>query len=148
LILLASLTSKFRGIFWIATCNFVIPVFLSLVTAIFHLVIKEKLLTILYIDLANGYISIIAVVFATLWASRNAWYREHIHTSNGTDVISTFRARRGSLREFNCSNDLKWGGSRSDDNKPSPVLPLTSTQVNTQSGDGDDPATFSAKEES
>ena len=87
----ASLTRKFRGLFWIALSNFIIPLLLSLTSAIIYLVNKEKIIIILQINLANNYVSIIAVVFATLWASGSSWYKENI--PDGTDVLSTFRIR-------------------------------------------------------
>jgi len=88
----ASLTKKFRGIFWIATSNFVIPVFFTLTQAILYLVSKNNSILTLQIQVTSSYVSIYSVVFATIWVSGNSWYKENI--PNGTDVLSTFRARR------------------------------------------------------
>jgi len=123
----SSITKKFRGIFWIAVSNFIIPAIFSLTQAILYLVNKENSLLILQINLTNNYISIIAIVFATLWVSGNSWYRENI--PNGTDVLSTFRARRiteGESRQPPVSNRRDVGFNSTKPNSDStPIAQVT-----------------------
>lgn len=85
-----TLASKLRALFWISVSNFVIPVFFALPQAILAVITPQQYVKIAYVNIVRVYVSIIAVVFATLWASGNTWYSENI--PDGTNLLSTFRA--------------------------------------------------------
>ncbi|KAG6834411.1 hypothetical protein H0H93_009784 [Arthromyces matolae] len=87
-----SLLARLRGIFVIALANFVFPLFMNVTQLV--LIVRDK-------DYARGtevlfanlYISIVGVLFATVWASGRAW--GHSSTSESSD-ISSFHASIGS----------------------------------------------------
>ncbi|KAG6816332.1 hypothetical protein H0H93_008184 [Arthromyces matolae] len=67
-----SLLAKLRGIFIIALANFVFPLFLNITQLIFIFQDRDYARG-TEILLANLYISIFGVLFATVWASARAW---------------------------------------------------------------------------
>ncbi|GJE97668.1 hypothetical protein PsYK624_138890 [Phanerochaete sordida] len=76
-----SLTSKLRALFWIAVGNFVLPVMMNVATIIDVFVDTHYILRISNLLLTNYYVSIIGVVFATVWTSGMATKQHEPHTA-------------------------------------------------------------------
>lgn len=62
-----------KTLFWISTTNFVFPFILSLTQLIIYLVKPDEYLTALYVEAVNYHLTVIGVVFATVWAAEVRW---------------------------------------------------------------------------
>ncbi|KAG6909196.1 hypothetical protein DXG01_001710 [Tephrocybe rancida] len=71
-----SLLARLRGIFAIALANFVFPLFMN-VTQLILIVRDTNYARGAEVLMANMYVSIFGVLFATVWASGNAWGRNN-----------------------------------------------------------------------
>lgn len=69
-----SVLERLRGLFAIALANFVFPLFMN-VTQLILIVRDTNYARGAEVLMANMYISIFGVLFATVWASGNAWGR-------------------------------------------------------------------------
>jgi len=81
-----TLLARIRSIFVIALGNFVFPLFMN-VTQLILITRDTNYARGAEVLMANMYVSIFGVLFATVWASGQAWGRE-----NGRSDVSTFRA--------------------------------------------------------
>lgn len=71
-IILGSLSKTIRTLFWISVSNFVFPVMLSIVQIVIYMTSANYLLA-LYVEEVNFYLTIIGVIFATVWSTSTAW---------------------------------------------------------------------------
>jgi len=71
-----SFSSKLLSLMWIATFNFVFPVLFNLTQLIVGYGASDYTIS-TYVDQANFQITIIGVVFATVWVSYTKWADEH-----------------------------------------------------------------------
>ncbi|KAG6887516.1 hypothetical protein C0995_014712, partial [Termitomyces sp. Mi166 len=71
-----SLLARLRGIFAIALANFVFPLFMN-VTQLILIIRDTNYARGAEVLMANMYVSIFGVLFATVWASGNAWGRNN-----------------------------------------------------------------------
>jgi len=97
---------QLQAIFYIAVSNFVLPCFMNLVQLIIVFIgptrgdsMMEWFLTCTYIMMANNYLTIIGVVFATIWSSGNQWaakngYASKSDPSSGSGTIPQRSAPR------------------------------------------------------
>ncbi|PFH53348.1 hypothetical protein AMATHDRAFT_137971 [Amanita thiersii Skay4041] len=79
----SSHASKITTLFWIALSNFVFPVILSLIQLIYAFQ-GAQFLPGTYVQLVNGYVEIIGVLLATVWAAGTRWTLDR----NPTEQIS------------------------------------------------------------
>jgi hypothetical protein len=92
-----SLMSRLRGLFVIALGNFVFPIILNF-AQIFFISTDRSFLHGTYILLTNNFVSIIGVVFATVWTSGRSWNSTSVTTGstwNQESVNSVFTGSNG-----------------------------------------------------
>ncbi|TCD68956.1 hypothetical protein EIP91_009346 [Steccherinum ochraceum] len=90
----ASFSKKIATLFWISATNFVFPVVLSVAQLVALLVIPSRYDIALYINEVNIHISIIAVVFATVWVFEGRWAETHGLVVTTVPAASQFSAMR------------------------------------------------------
>ncbi|KAJ7593784.1 hypothetical protein C8J56DRAFT_884557 [Mycena floridula] len=119
----ASYTSQIKALFWIAVSNFVFPVMLSIAT----LVCNYQNTNVLYgaaIYVTNGYVAIIGVLLATVWAAGTHWSEDSSTATGNSRSLASIRfksaqeatnATTGSASRFSSAGqDLNYGrGGRS-----------------------------------
>jgi hypothetical protein len=88
-----SLLARLRGIFAIALANFVFPLFMN-VTQLVLITRDRSYARGAEVLMANMYVSIIGVLFATVWASGNAWGRNR-RPSDQSALQTTFSESPG-----------------------------------------------------
>ncbi|GJE97670.1 hypothetical protein PsYK624_138910 [Phanerochaete sordida] len=69
----SSLTSRLKTLFWIAIGNFIFPILFNIATIVDVFVDPQYVLRIPNLLLANYYLSIIGVVFATVWCTSSGY---------------------------------------------------------------------------
>ncbi|TCD65456.1 hypothetical protein EIP91_002670 [Steccherinum ochraceum] len=85
-----SFSRKIVTLFWISVTNFVFPVILSITQLVVYMVIPTRFDIVLYIQEVNYHITIIAVVFATVWVFEGRWAQQHgIAISNASEESSS-----------------------------------------------------------
>lgn len=92
-----SIMSRLRGLFVIALGNFVFPIILNLMQ-IFFISTDRSFLHGTYVLLTNNFVSIIGVVFATVWTSSQSWNSTSVTTGstwNQESVNSVFAGSNG-----------------------------------------------------
>lgn len=90
----ASFSKKIATLFWISATNFVFPVILSVAQLVALLVIPSRYDIALCINEVNIHISIIAVVFATVWVFEGRWAETHGLVVTTVPAASQFSAMR------------------------------------------------------
>ncbi|KAG6856472.1 hypothetical protein H0H87_004051 [Tephrocybe sp. NHM501043] len=88
-----SLLSRIRGVFAIALANFVFPLFMN-VTQLILIINDTNYARGAQTLMANMYVSIFGILFATVWASGNAWGRNS-KRSDQSAFETTFSANPG-----------------------------------------------------
>jgi len=88
-----SLISRIRGLFAIALANFVFPLFLN-ITQVVLITRDTNYARGAEVLMANMYVSIFGVLFATVWASGNAWGRNN-SAQDQSAIHTTFSDRPG-----------------------------------------------------
>ncbi|KAF9225238.1 hypothetical protein BS17DRAFT_765840 [Gyrodon lividus] len=68
-----SVSERVKQLFWISTYNFVFPFLLSLAQISIYMSNEENYLIALYVEEANFYLTIMGLVFATVWAEEGKW---------------------------------------------------------------------------
>ncbi|KAJ6595830.1 hypothetical protein DFH09DRAFT_1135736 [Mycena vulgaris] len=94
-----SLLSRIRGLFVIALSNFVFPLFLN-VTQMIMITRDTDYARGAEVLMANMYVSIFGVLFATVWASGNAWGRNNSKQDQSA-METTFSDRPGYISSGN-----------------------------------------------
>ncbi|KAJ6561505.1 hypothetical protein DFH09DRAFT_921028 [Mycena vulgaris] len=89
-------SDRLRALFLISLSNFVFPCLLSLAQLIL-LFRDPNYLPSLWVAQVNGYVNIIFVVFATVWASGTNWNEPQISTGG---ISSTINFRAGGRNQF------------------------------------------------
>ncbi|KAI5123487.1 hypothetical protein M0805_008856 [Coniferiporia weirii] len=74
---------RIRGLFYIALGNFVFPIILN-VTQIVLITTDRSFLDGTYVLVVNNYVSILGVVFATIWTTSSHWHRSNFGHSGST----------------------------------------------------------------
>ncbi|OBZ67596.1 hypothetical protein A0H81_12150 [Grifola frondosa] len=77
--------------FWIAASNFVFPVMFNVAQLVIFMTTTDFTVC-LYVQQANYFISIIGVVFATIWATGNNWAHDNVYDSEQGRSLSTLAA--------------------------------------------------------
>ncbi|TCD64357.1 hypothetical protein EIP91_004226 [Steccherinum ochraceum] len=90
----ATVSRNILTLFWISVTNFVFPVILSVVQLIIYEVLPLRVDIALYVQEINFHITIISVVFATVWVFEGRWAEKHgLIVTTGT-VASQFSSIR------------------------------------------------------
>ncbi|KAF8466302.1 hypothetical protein JB92DRAFT_2021210 [Gautieria morchelliformis] len=76
-----SIAARLRAVFYIATSNFCIPAFLGIFQLTFVLHDRDAMHSAMVLTV-NNYISIIGIVFCTLWCASDVWKDTHNHGSS------------------------------------------------------------------
>ncbi|KAH7886328.1 hypothetical protein F5I97DRAFT_1879460 [Phlebopus sp. FC_14] len=90
-----SVSDKIKQLFWISTYNFVFPVLLSIAQITIYIVNEANYLTALYIEEANFYLTIMGLVFATVWAAEGQWQDARCVKNAGAVQMSSVRFAAG-----------------------------------------------------
>ncbi|KAG6808414.1 hypothetical protein H0H92_004232 [Tricholoma furcatifolium] len=101
-----SLLSRLRAIFTIALANFVFPLFMN-ITQLVLITRDTNYARGAEVLMANMYVSIFGVLFATVWASGNAWGRNDRRTD-----VSAFQSTINEPGYISSRSDIRTAGSR------------------------------------
>ena len=80
---LATTLKRIRGLFYMALGNFVFPVILNVVQIVL-ITTDRSFLDGTYVMVVNDYISILGVVFATIWTTSSQWSQKSFGSTGST----------------------------------------------------------------
>ena len=83
-----TVTERIRQIFFIAAANFVFPLILNIAQLICITTSRSYAVGTMFL-LSNGYVSVIGVLCATIWASGSEWVRTHQTTVSDSSQRSS-----------------------------------------------------------
>jgi len=121
-----SLLSRIRGIFAIALANFVFPLFMN-VTQLILIIRDTNYARGAEVLMANMYISIFGVLFATVWAKGHSWGQQ-----NGKHDMSTFQTFSESPGYV--SSDTRLAGRSANSGLPKHYVSFQGNQSGTLTG--------------
>ncbi|KIY52533.1 hypothetical protein FISHEDRAFT_69764 [Fistulina hepatica ATCC 64428] len=106
-----SFLAHVRNLLVMTLGNFIFPFFLTVIQIILNMQ-DTSYVTGSLVRLANLYVNILGVIFATVWASGRAWGKSH-SMSNDSMVHSAFSASPGHISDsINDSHGQAWRGTR------------------------------------